>query len=103
MESERIVVELPKPMPASNECLPHAAMILGNPRGAGLRPPPAMVSRLVIQHDPKLDVWCLVRLDEAGGYVGDSWHPSRQDALHQARREFGEDVMNFARQEHAPE
>jgi hypothetical protein len=86
---KKIVVTLKKPMPASNDCLPHAAMNLGAARGVGLRPVPGMVARLVIQ--PQLDAWCLFRLDEGGGFVGDSWHPTMEDAMHQARREFGGD------------
>jgi len=85
--SHRIVIDLPKPVPASNDCLPHAAMNLGATRGVGIRPAPGMVSRLVIEE--QLGAWCLYRLDDGGGFVGDSWHPTKQDALHQARREFG--------------
>ena len=80
-------------MPASNDCLPHAAMNLGSVRGVGLRPTPGIVARLVIQK--QMDAWCLFRLDEHGGYVGDSWHPSKEDALHQARREFGESNLDI--------
>lgn len=84
---EKIVINLPKPMPASNDCLPHAAMNLGSARGVGMRPQPGMVSRLVIQ--PQLDAWCFFRMDENGGFVGESWHPSKEDALYQAKKEFG--------------
>jgi len=83
----KIVINLAKPLPASNDCLPHAAMNLGNARGVGLQPRPGMVSRLVIQE--QLDAWCFFRLDEHGGFVGESWHPTKDDALHQAKREFG--------------
>ena len=86
---EKVVINLTRPMPASNDCLPHAAMNLGSVRGVGLRPVPGMVARLVIQQ--QLDAWCLFRLDKDGGFVGDSWHPTKEDALHQARREFGVD------------
>ena len=86
---EKTVINLKRPMPASNDCLPHAAMNLGAARGVGLRPVPGVVSRLVIQ--AQLGAWCLFRLDKDGGFVGDSWHPTRDDALHQARREFGAD------------
>jgi len=85
----KLTINLKKPMPASNDCLPHAAMNLGAARGVGLRPVPGMVARLVIQ--PQFDAWCLFRLDKDGGFVGDSWHPTKDDALHQARREFGAD------------
>jgi hypothetical protein len=84
---KKLVINLTKPMPASNDCLPHAAMNLGSARGVGLRPRPGMVSRLVIES--QLGAWCFFRLDEHGGFVGESWHPTREDALHQARREFG--------------
>ena len=83
----RVVLDLPMPMPASNDCLPHAAMSLGAVRGVGIRPAPGMVSRLLIEE--QLGAWCLYRLDDNGGFVGDSWHPTKHDALHQARREFG--------------
>jgi hypothetical protein len=90
---DKIVINLPKPMPASNDCLPHAAMNLGSARGVGMKPRPGMVSRLVIQ--PQLDAWCFFRMDADGGFVGESWHPSKEDALHQAKREFGiEPQMN---------
>jgi hypothetical protein len=83
----KIVIQLPRPMPASNDCLPHAAMNLGAPRGVGLKPTAGgMVSKLVIE--PQLGSWVFYRLDENGGFVGDSWHETRDDALYQARREF---------------
>ena len=63
----KLVINLKRPMPASNDCLPHAAMNLGAARGVGMRPVPGMVSRLVIQ--PQLDAWCLFRLDKDGGFV----------------------------------
>ena len=44
----KTTIRLKKPMPASNDCLPHAAMNLGAPRGVGLRPVPGVVSRIVI-------------------------------------------------------
>ena len=88
---DKIVIQLRKPMPASNDCLPHAAMNLGAARGVGLRPLPGIVARLVIQ--PQMDAWCLFRMDSDAGYVGDSWHPSKEDALHQAKREFGEENL----------
>ena len=85
---EKLVIDLPRPMPASNDCLPHAAMNLGAPRGVGLKPVSGgMVARLVIQ--PQFGAWCFYRMDKDGGYVGDSWHPTKEDALHQANREFG--------------
>jgi hypothetical protein len=84
----KISIELPRPMPASNDCLPHAAMNLGSARGVGMNPRPGMVSRLIIQE--QMSAWCFFRLDKNGGFVGESWHPSREDALYQARREFGD-------------
>lgn len=83
----KIVINLEKPIEASNDCLPHAGMNLGAARGVGLQPRPGMVSRLVIQE--QLGAWCLFRMDNDGGFVGESWHPSKEDALHQARHEFG--------------
>jgi hypothetical protein len=83
----KIVIELPRPMPASNDCLPHAAMNLGAPRGLGLKPAAGgMVTRLVIE--PQLGAWVFYRLDAHGGFIGDSWHGSREDAIGQAKREF---------------
>jgi len=88
--SKKISHNLARPMQASNDCLPHAAMNLGSPRGVGTRPTPGMVYRLVIE--PQLDNWVLYRLDDAGGFVGDSWHGSLEDALLQAKKEFGIDL-----------
>lgn len=88
--SERIVINLPKPMPASNDCLPHAAMNLGSARGVGMQPKVGMVSRIVIQE--QRDAWCLYRLDDAGGFVGDTWHGTKEDALHQLKREFAIEI-----------
>jgi hypothetical protein len=83
----KIVVQLPRPLPASNDCLPHAAMNLGASRGVGLKPTEGgMVSRLVIE--PQLGAWVFYRLDANGGFVGDSWHETKEDAIYQAKREF---------------
>ena len=85
--SEKIVIQLPRPMPASNDCLPHAAMNLGAPRVVGLKPTAGgLVSKLVIE--PQLGAWVFYRLDDGGGFIGDSWHDTKEDALQQARREF---------------
>ena len=85
--NEKVVIELPQPMPASNDCLPHAAMNLGAPRGLGLKPTAGgMVSRLVIE--PSMGSWVFYRMDASGGFIGDSWHDTKEDALRQARREF---------------
>jgi|KBSMisStandDraft_5_1062788.scaffolds.fasta_scaffold5854005_1 hypothetical protein len=85
--SDKVVINLKTPKPASNDCLPHAAMNLGAPRGLGLKPVAGgMVTRLVIE--PQMGAWVFYRLDENGGFVGDSWHDSREDALRQAKREF---------------
>jgi len=91
MKSNRLVIDLSKPIPASNDCLPHAAMNLGAARGVGMKPMPGMVSRLVLQE--QFGAWCLLRLDKDGGFVGDSFHGSRQDAIHQIAREFGITVV----------
>jgi hypothetical protein len=89
--TDKVVFQLPKPMAASNDCLPHAAMNLGAPRGVGLKPiVGGMVSRIVIE--PQLGNWVMYRLDADGGFVGDSWHGTKQDALCQAKREFGVDI-----------
>jgi hypothetical protein len=85
--SGKIYYDLAKPMLASNDCLPHAAMNLGSGRGTGTRPIPGLVSRLIIE--PQLDNWVLYRLDDRGGFVGDTWHGSLADALAQAKKEFG--------------
>ena len=50
------------------------------------------VGRLVIE--PALGAWVFHRLDVDGGFVGDSWHDSREDALWQAKREFDVDVSD---------
>jgi hypothetical protein len=88
--SKKLVINLTKPMLASNDCLPHAAMNLGAARGVGMQPRPGLVSRLVLQESN--DAWCLFRLDDAGGFVGDSWHGTKEDALHQMKREFGIEI-----------
>jgi hypothetical protein len=86
----KIQYNLERPMPASNDSLPHAAMNLGSARGSGTRPMPGLVSRLIIE--PQLDNWVLYRLDDRGGFVGDTWHGSLEDALAQAKKEFGVDI-----------
>ena len=87
--SQKTSIMLKQPMPASNDCLPHAAMNLGSVRGVGVRPAVGMVSRLVIQEQS--GSWVFYRLDANGGFVGDSWHGTRDDALRLAQREFGID------------
>jgi len=86
----KLTIQLPMPVPANDNCLPHAAMALGSIRGVGTRPQQAMVSRLVIQE--QLGSWVLYRLDDRGGFVGDTWHPTRQDAIDEVKKEFGVDV-----------
>src|ERR1044072_1247520 len=87
MKSDKIVFQLKTPKPASNDCLPHAAMNLGAPRGVGLKPTAGgMVSKLVIE--PQLGAWVFFRMDEHGGFIGDSWHATKEDAIQQAKREF---------------
>jgi hypothetical protein len=85
--SEKLTIHLPKPLPSCDDCLPHAAMALGSIRGSGTRPVPALVSRLVIQE--QMGSWVMYRMDADGGFVGDTWHPTREDALKEAKREFG--------------
>ena len=85
---EKVVINLSKPMPASDDCLPHAAMTLGSPRGTSTRPREAIVHRLVIE-EASSGHWILHRLDDGGGFVGDTSHPSKEDALRTAQREFG--------------
>jgi len=82
----KISIDLPKSLEASNDCLPHAAMNLGKAQGMGLRPP-ALVARLVI--DEQYGNFVLYRLDADGGFVGDSWHGTLDDALWQVKKEFG--------------
>jgi hypothetical protein len=83
----KLVIHLPKPMLASNDCLPHAAMNLGNPRALSMRPSGALVHCLVLEE--QLGSWVLYRMDDRGGFVGDTWHGSREDALWQMKKEFG--------------
>jgi len=83
----RQVIELASPRPAGDDCLPHAAMNLGSSGGSSLRPARPMVHRLVLEE--QYGQWVLYRLDDGGGFVGDSWHGSREDAVGQIRREFG--------------
>ena len=84
--STKIVINLKKPMPASDDCLPHAAMTLGSIRGVGTRPQQTLVSRLVIQES--MGQWMLYRMDDRGGFVGDTSHPTKEDAIETAKKEF---------------
>jgi hypothetical protein len=88
---KKLTYALPKPMPASDDCLPHAAMNLGAARGVGINPMPGLVSRLIIEEQH--DNFVLYRLDDRGGFVGDTWHGTLEDAIHQAKREFGVDLI----------
>lgn len=83
----KTVIKLPRPMPAGQDCLPHAAMNLGSAQGVGLKPMPGMVHALVLEE--QFGAWVLYRMDDRGGFVGDTWHGSREDALHQMKKEFG--------------
>jgi hypothetical protein len=83
----KVVIKLPKPMPASHDCLPHAAMNLGANQGSGTRPVAGLVHRLVLEE--QFGNWVLYRMDDRGGFVGDTWHGSREDALWQIKKEFG--------------
>lgn len=87
MTKDKLTIDLPTPRPACDDCLPHAAMALGSIRGVGTRPRATMVTKLVIQE--QMGSWVMYRLDAEGGFVGDTWHPTREDALSEARREFG--------------
>ena len=84
----KFTLDLPRGLQASNDCLPHAAMNLGKPRGLGVYGA-APVTRLVI--DEQFGNFVLYRLDSAGGFVGDTWHGTLEDALHQVKKEFGID------------
>jgi len=86
----KLTIRLAKPLPAAHDCLPHAAMSLGAAGESGMRPYQRLVHTLVIEE--QLGNWVLYRMDEAGGFVGDSWHGSREDALWQIRKEFGIDA-----------
>ena len=85
---KKIVINLDPPKPASDDCLPHAAMTLGSSRGLTTRPRQALVHRLVIQEQSHGD-WLMIRMDDSGGFIGDTSHPTREDALRSAKREFG--------------
>ncbi|MGE5608632.1 MAG: hypothetical protein ACM359_05235 [Bacillota bacterium] len=88
----KMVIQLPKPLPASHDCLPHAAMNLGSTQGSGTRPAPGMVSSLVLEE--QFGNWVLYRMDDRGGFVGDTWHGSKEDAIWQIKKEFGIDVKD---------
>jgi hypothetical protein len=90
----KIVINLDPPKPASDDCLPHAAMTLGSLRG-GMHPRTALVHRIVIQEQSHGD-WLMIRMDDAGGFIGDTSHPTKEDALRSAKREFGIDVTNLS-------
>jgi hypothetical protein len=84
----KLVIHLSKPAPAAHDCLPHAAMSLGAAGAAGMRPYPHLVHTLVLEE--QLGNWVLYRMDDRGGFIGDSWHGTREDALWQIKKEFGE-------------
>jgi hypothetical protein len=86
----KISFQLPTPKLADDNCLPHAAMALGGIRGVGTRPQPKLVYRLVIQE--QLGSWVMYRMDDQGGFVGDTWHPTLEDAKAEAKREFGVEI-----------
>jgi hypothetical protein len=92
---QKLVFILDPPRPASDDCLPHAAMTLGSIRGGSTRPRTALVHRVVIQEQAHGD-WLMIRMDDAGGFIGDTSHPTRDDALRSARREFGIGMENPA-------
>ncbi|MEL7238478.1 MAG: hypothetical protein AAGK78_06420 [Planctomycetota bacterium] len=86
-------LNLDPPQPASDDCLPHAAMGLGSMRAVGTRPQQALVHRLVIQR--QMQAWCLFRMDDGGGFVGETWHESKDAAFAEAKREFDVDSAAF--------
>lgn len=86
----KTIIQLPKPMPAGQDCLPHAAMNLGTLNGVGIQPMPGVVHRLVLEE--QLGAWVLYRMDDRGGFIGDTWHGTREDAMHQMKKEFGVEV-----------
>jgi hypothetical protein len=88
--SKKLIYDLPKAMPASHDCLPHAAMNLGSARGSGMRPASGEVKKLIIE--PQMGNWVLYRLDDSGGFVGDSWHGTLEDAIAQVKKEFGVEI-----------
>jgi len=49
-----------------------------------------MVGRLVIE--PQMATGFFYRLDDSGGFVGDTWHGTLEDAIAQAKKEFGVDM-----------
>lgn len=83
-------IRLNKGVQASNDCLPHAAMNLGAARGVGMHPQRGLVWEIIIE--PSMGQWVVYRMDDAGGFVGDSWHGSREDAAVTVKKEFGIDV-----------
>ena len=62
-------------------------------RAVGTRPRQAMVRRIVVQ--PQMQAWCVFRLDDGGGFVGETWHESEAAAFAEAKREFGLDRDAF--------
>jgi hypothetical protein len=68
-------------------------MGLGSSRAVGTSPQPALVHRVLVQK--QLSAWCVFRLDGAGGFIGDTWHPDREDAVRSACREFGLSPEDF--------
>jgi hypothetical protein len=78
---------------ARHSYLPQAAMGLGDVRAVGTNPTPAVVARLVVQE--QTGGWCLFRLDAGGGFIGDTWHPDREDAIRVAADEFGVSADDF--------
>ena len=88
-----LTCDLAPPRPASDDCLPHAAMGLGSVRAVGTSPRSTLVHRVVIQK--QMSAWCAFRLDDGGGFVGETWHPDRADALRDVCRELGLSPEDF--------
>ena len=91
-------INLVPPQLAADDCLPHAAMGLGSIRAVGTRPAQAMVHRVVVQ--PQMSAWCVFRMDDGGGFVGETWHESEAAAFEQAHREFGVERDRFVEADH---
>ena len=65
-------------------------MNLGAANGSSMRPLFRLVHSLVVEE--QLGSWVLYRLDEAGGFVGDTWHGSEEDLHWQMKKEFGVEI-----------
>ena len=96
-----LIADLAEPRVAADDCLPHAAMGLGSMRAVGTSPQPTLVYRVIIQK--QMSAWCVFRMDADGGFVGETWHPDRDDALRSACKEFGLVPQQFQPVAEAPD